>query len=62
MFLYLAVCLAYVSVALIREEDRVQKPVYYTIQALRSTEERYLSMEKLTFTLVTVARKLKPYY
>ena len=34
LFLYLAICLAYISVALIREEDGVQKPVYYTIQVL----------------------------
>ena len=62
LFLYLAVSLAAVSVALIREEDRVQKPMYYTSQALRGTEERYLSMEKLTFALVTVACRLKPYF
>ena len=30
LFLYLAVSLATVSAALVREEDRVQKPVYYT--------------------------------
>ena len=30
LFLYLAVFLEAVSVALVREEDRVQKPVYYT--------------------------------
>ena len=30
LFLNLAVSLATVSVALVREEDRVQKPVYYT--------------------------------
>ena len=34
LFLYLAVCLACISVTLIREEDEVQKPVYYTIQVL----------------------------
>ena len=30
LFLYLAISLAVVSVAIIREEDKVQKPVYYT--------------------------------
>ena len=30
LFLYLAVSPATVSAALIREEDRVQKPIYYT--------------------------------
>ena len=62
LFLYLAVSLAVVSAALIREEEKVQKPVYYASRALRGAEERYLPMEKLAFALVTVARKLKPYF
>ena len=61
-FLYLAVSPATVSAALIREEERVQKPVYYASRALRGAEERYLPMEKLAFALVTVACKLKPYF
>ena len=61
-FLYLVVSLAVVIAALIREKERVQKPVYDASRALRSAEERYPSMEKLAFTLVTAARKLKPYY
>ena len=62
LFLYLAVSLATVSAALVREDDKVQKSVYYTSRALRGVEERYLSMEKLAFALVTAARKLKPYF
>ena len=30
LFLYLTISLAIVSAALVREEDRVQKPIYYT--------------------------------
>ena len=62
LFLYLAVSLVAVSIALVREEDKVQKPIYYTSQALRGVEERCPLMEKLVFALVTVARKLKPYF
>ena len=62
LFLYLAVSLAAVSTALIREEEKVQKPVYYASRALREAEERYPPMEKLVFALVTVARKLKLYF
>ena len=62
LFLYLAVSPVAVSAALIREEDGVQKPVYYASRALRGAEERYPPMEKLAFALVTVARKLKPYF
>ena len=62
LFLYLAVSSAAVSAALVREEDRVQKLVYYTSRALRRAEERYPSMEKLVFALVTATHKLKPYF
>ena len=62
LFLYLAVSSAAISVALVRKEDRVQKPIYYTSRALRGAEERYPPMEKLAFALVTTARKLKPYF
>ena len=50
------------SVALVREENGVQKPVYFTSRALRGVEERYPQMEMLTFALVIMARKLKPYF
>ena len=41
LLFYLAVSPAAVSVALIREEEKVQKPVYYANRALREAEERY---------------------
>ena len=62
LFLYLAVSPAAVSAALIREEEKVQKPVYYASWALYGAEERYPPMEKLAFVLVMTARKLKPYF
>ena len=62
LFLYLAVSLAAISAALIREEEKVQKPVYYASRALRGAKERYPPMEKLAFALVMAAHKLKPYF
>ena len=62
IFLYLAVSQAAVSVALVKEEDGCQRPVYFTSRALRGAEERYPQMEKLAFTLIIAARKLKPYF
>ena len=47
IFLYLAVSPTVVSAALIREEERVQKTVYYANRALRRVEERYPPKEKL---------------
>ena len=52
LFLYLTISPTAVSAALIREEDRVQKPIYYTSWALRGAEERYPPMEKPAFALV----------
>ena len=41
LFLYLVVSPAAVSTTLVREEERVQKLVYYASRALRSAKERY---------------------
>ncbi|XP_075669914.1 uncharacterized protein LOC142639650 [Castanea sativa] len=62
LFLYLAVSTATISIALMRKENKIQRPVYFTSQALRGAEERYPQMEKLALALVTAARKLKPYF
>ena len=51
-----------VSSALIKEEWKIQKPVYYTSKALRGAKKQYLPMKKLAFSLVTSARKLMPYF
>ena len=62
LYLYLAVSPYVVSSALIREEGRVQKPVYYTSRALRGVEGRYPLMEKLAFALITASKKLRHYF
>ena len=62
LFFYLAVTLHAVSSALIREEAKVQKPVYYTSRVLRGAEGRYPLIEKLAFTLITASRKLRHYF
>ena len=62
LFLCWAISPIAVSLALIRVEDCVQLPVYYTSQALRDAEERYPPMEELAFFLITAARKLRPYF
>ena len=62
LYLYLVVSPHAVSSTLIREEGKVQKPVYYTSRALRGAEGRYPLMEKLVFALVTASRKLRHYF
>ena len=62
LYLYLAVTPHAVSSALVREEGRVQKSVYYTSRALRGAEGRYPQIEKLAFVLITASRKLRHYF
>ena len=60
--LYLAASDFSTSVALVGERDGIQRPVYYCSRALRGAEERYPKMEKLILSLVTTARRLRPYF
>ncbi|GFZ01910.1 hypothetical protein Acr_15g0005190 [Actinidia rufa] len=62
LYLYLAVSTTAISSALVRQENDVQKPVYYTSRALKGAEERYSKMELLALALVTSARRLRPYF
>ena len=57
LYLYIAASQAMVIAALVREEERSQRPVYFISRAFRGAEERYPRMEKLAFALVTAMRK-----
>ena len=60
--LYLAISDFSTSAVLVRDKERVQRPVYYCSRALRGAEERYPKMEKLILALVIAAQKLRPYF
>ena len=62
LYLYLAVSPHIVSSALVREEGKIHKPIYYTSRVLRGTEGRFPIMEKLAFALVTASKKLRHYF
>ena len=62
LFLYLAVSITTVSVALIKEEKRLQLLVYYVSQAFQGVEARYPRIKKITFALIVASRKLHPYF
>ncbi|KAL5563381.1 hypothetical protein UlMin_033128 [Ulmus minor] len=62
LILYLAVSKGAVSSALVREEEGVQWPIYYTSKSLRDAETRYPEVETLALTLMIAARKLRPYF
>ncbi|XP_022146375.1 uncharacterized protein LOC111015604 [Momordica charantia] len=62
LHLYLAVSASAVSSALIKQKGASQSLVYYTSKAMTEAEIRYPQMEKLTLALVTLARRLRPYF
>jgi hypothetical protein len=62
LHLYLAVSPTAISAALIREDEGIQKPVYFVSKSLHVTEERYPQIEKLAFAFVMASRKLRPYF
>ncbi|KAK3036213.1 hypothetical protein RJ639_030369 [Escallonia herrerae] len=62
LFLYLSVTEAAVSTVLIREEDGVQKPIYYISKVLQDVETRYPKIDKIALALIISARRLRPYF
>ena len=62
LYLYIAVSQAAVSAALVRDDGRSQRPVYFVSKTFRGAEERYPRMEKLAIAFITAVRKLKPYF
>ena len=62
LFLYMAVLDHATSSVIVREEEWVQYPIYYTSKALLDAETRYPPLEKWALTLVVAARKLRPYF
>ncbi|KAL0439579.1 UNVERIFIED_CONTAM: Retrovirus-related Pol polyprotein from transposon opus [Sesamum latifolium] len=62
LYLYLAAGPQAVNSVLIKEEEGLQKPIYYVTKVLHGTEHRYPEVEKLAFALITAARKLRPYF
>ena len=62
LFAYLAVAPHAVSFVLIREDNGIQRPVYYVSKSLHDAEVRYLSLEKAILAVVHATRKLPHYF
>ena len=60
--LYLSVSPIVVSVVLTKEENKIQRPVYYVNKILLEEENKYLRIDKLAYALIIVARKLHHYF
>ncbi|XP_021756199.1 uncharacterized protein LOC110721370 [Chenopodium quinoa] len=62
LYLYVAVSPATVSAVLLREEEKVQQPIYFVSHTLTDAETRYPLLEKVAYAVVVAARKLRPYF
>ena len=61
LFAYLVVASHAVSFVLIREDNDIQRPVYYVSKSLHEAEVWYLSLKKTILVVVHATQKL-PYY
>ena len=62
LFFYLTVSDHATSSILVREEEGVQYPIYYTSKDMLDAETRYPLLEKWALALVVVARKLRSHF
>ena len=61
LYAYIAVAHHAMSLVLIRDDNGLQKPVYYMSKSLHEAEVKYLLLEKAILAMVHATRKL-PYY
>ena len=62
LFLYLVVSSTALAAVLIKEEVKMQRSVYYVSRVLRDVEIKYFKLEKLTYSLLIAARRLRSYF
>ena len=62
LYAYIAVAHHTVSLVLIRDDNGLQKPVYYVSKSLHEAEVRYLPLEKAILDVVHAMRKLPHYF
>ena len=61
LYAYLAITDYAISLTLVRNEDEIQRPIYYVSKSLQEVETHYLLLEKVVLAIVHATRKL-PYY
>ena len=62
LFVYIVVAPYAVSLVLIRDDNGVQRPVYYVSKSLHEAKVRYLPLEKAILAVVHATRKLPHYF
>ena len=62
LYAYIVVAPHAVSLVLIRDDNGLQRPVYYMSKSLHEAEVRYLPLEKAILAMVHATRKLSHYF
>ena len=62
LYVYIVVAPHAVNLVLIRDDNGLQKPVYYVSKSLHKAEVRYLPLEKAILVVVHATRKLPHYF
>ena len=62
LYAYIVVAPHAVSLVLIREDNGLQRPVYYLSKPLHKVEVRYSPLEKAILVMVHASRKLLHYF
>ena len=62
LYAYIVVALHDVSLVLIRDDNGLQKLVYYVSKSLHEAEVRYLPLEKAILAVVHATQKLPHYF
>ena len=62
LYAYIAVAPHAVSLVLIRDDNGIQKPVYYVSKTLHEAEVRYQPLEKAILVVVHATQKLPHYF
>lgn len=60
--MYLAVSEHVVGAVLLKDQEGIQKPIYYDSKTLVNAETRHLPLEKLALALVHETKKLPHYF
>ncbi|KAL1364322.1 hypothetical protein AAHE18_03G209400 [Arachis hypogaea] len=62
LILYLAIGSRTVALALVREDESGQQPIYFISKALQGSELNYQKIEKFSYTLILTSRRLRSYF
>ena len=62
LYIYLIISTEMISATLIKEEEKVQWPVYYVSKRLLDAETRCPELDKLILALIIASRKLRLYF